>query len=106
MMKRTVIRKKIKRAFEDTEFSQPDVAEMDDDDSWLRRNDDFVRMSAKSYVSILTISPGEIPNARQDFRVARKRIRGANEIPLVSYPDSAVFALVCLLFFEHITIYS
>jgi hypothetical protein len=49
--------KKIKRAFEDTEFSQPDVAEMDDDDSWLRQNDDFVRMSAKSYVSNLTISP-------------------------------------------------
>jgi hypothetical protein len=25
-----------KRAFEDAEFSQPDVAETDDDDSWLR----------------------------------------------------------------------
>jgi hypothetical protein len=34
-----------KRAFEDAEFSQPDVAEMDDDDSWLRRNDSFVPMS-------------------------------------------------------------
>jgi hypothetical protein len=31
--------------FEDAEFSQPDVAETDDDDSWLRRNDSFVLMS-------------------------------------------------------------
>jgi hypothetical protein len=51
---------------------------MDDDDSWLKRNDGFVPMSAKSYVSNPTISPGEIPNVHQDFRVARKRIKGAN----------------------------
>jgi hypothetical protein len=51
---------------------------MDDDDSWLRRNDGFVPMSVKSYVSNPTISLGEIPNVHQDFRVARKRIRGAN----------------------------
>jgi hypothetical protein len=31
-----------KRAFEEAEFSQSDVAETDDDDSWLRRNDNFV----------------------------------------------------------------
>jgi hypothetical protein len=36
MIKRTVVRKIIKRAFVDAEFSQPDIAEMDDDDSWLR----------------------------------------------------------------------
>jgi hypothetical protein len=43
MIKRTVIRKIIKkRAFEEAEFSQSDVAEIDDDDSWLRRNDNFV----------------------------------------------------------------
>jgi hypothetical protein len=54
MMKRTIIRK---RAFEDTEFSQLDVAEMDNDDSWLRQNDGFVPMSTKSYVSNPTITP-------------------------------------------------
>jgi hypothetical protein len=100
MMKRTVIRKiKIKRAFEDTEFSQPDVVEMDDDDSWLRQNDGFVPMPAKSYVSNPTISQGEITNVRQDFRVARKRIGGQMQTPLVGYPDSTVFVLVCLLIF-------
>jgi hypothetical protein len=36
IIKRTVVRKIIKRAFVDAEFSQPDIAEMDDDDSWLR----------------------------------------------------------------------
>jgi hypothetical protein len=75
MMKRTIIRK---RAFEDTEFSQLDVAEMDNDDSWLRQNDGFVPMSTKSYVSNPTITPGEIPNVRQDFGVVMKRIKGAN----------------------------
>jgi hypothetical protein len=34
-----------KRAFEDAEFSQSDVAKMDDDRSWLRQNDSFVPMS-------------------------------------------------------------
>jgi hypothetical protein len=34
-----------KRAFEDAEFSQPDVAKMDTDDSWLSQNDSFVSMS-------------------------------------------------------------
>jgi hypothetical protein len=72
-----------KRAFEDAEFSQPDVAEMDDDDSWLRRNDSFVPMSGvtqltNSYVCNPTISPGEIPNVREDFRTPRKRIMGEN----------------------------
>jgi hypothetical protein len=51
---------------------------MDDDDIWLRRNDGFVPMSTKSYVSNPTISPREIPTVCQDFRVARKRIMGAN----------------------------
>jgi hypothetical protein len=32
-------------AFVDAECSQPDVAETDDDDTWLRRNDSFVPMS-------------------------------------------------------------
>jgi hypothetical protein len=37
MIMRTVTRKIIKkRAFEDAEFLQLDVAEMDDDHSWLR----------------------------------------------------------------------
>ena len=67
----------------DAEFSQPNVAETDDDDTWLRWNDSFVPMSGvtqptNNYVCNLTISPGEIPNVHQDFRVARKRIRGAN----------------------------
>jgi hypothetical protein len=62
---------------------QPDVAEMDDDDSWLRWNDSFVPMSrvtqpTKRYVCNPSISPGEIPNIRKDFRVPRKRIRGTN----------------------------
>jgi hypothetical protein len=35
-------------------------------------------MSAKSYVSNPTISPREILNVCQDFRIARKSIRGAN----------------------------
>jgi hypothetical protein len=34
-----------KRAFVDAEISQPDIAEIDDDVSWLRRNDSFVPMS-------------------------------------------------------------
>jgi hypothetical protein len=29
----------------DAEFLQPDIAEMDDDDTWLVRNDSFVPMS-------------------------------------------------------------
>jgi hypothetical protein len=78
MMKRTIIRKNKKRALEDTEFSQLDVAETDDDDSWLIQNDGFIPMSAKSYVSNPTITLGEIPNVRQDFRVAMRRIKGAN----------------------------
>jgi hypothetical protein len=45
MIKRIVIRKIIKRAFVDAEFSQPDIAEMVDDDSWLRWNDSFIPMS-------------------------------------------------------------
>jgi hypothetical protein len=56
---------------------------MDDDDSWIRRNDSFVPMSGvtqptNNYVCNLTISPGEIPNVCEDFRTPRKRIRGAN----------------------------
>jgi hypothetical protein len=46
MIKRTVTRKIIKKwAFEDPEFLQQDVAETNDDDSWLRWNDTFVPMS-------------------------------------------------------------
>jgi hypothetical protein len=65
-------------------FLQQDVAEMDDDDSWLRWNDSFVPMShvtqpTNIYVCNPSISPGEIPNIREDFRVPRKRFRGANE---------------------------
>jgi hypothetical protein len=67
----------------DAEFSQPNIAEMDDDDSWLRRNDSFVPMSGvtqliNSYVYNPTISPGEMFNVREDFRTPMKRIRGAN----------------------------
>jgi hypothetical protein len=56
---------------------------MDDDYSWLRRNDTFVPMShvtqpTNNYVCNLSISLGEIPNVREDFRVPRKRFRGAN----------------------------
>jgi hypothetical protein len=72
-----------KRAFEDAEFSQSDVAKMDDDRSWLRQNDSFVPMSdvtqsTNSYVFNPTISLGEIPNVCEDFRTPRKRITGAN----------------------------
>jgi hypothetical protein len=67
----------------DAEFSQPDIAEIDDDDNWLRRNDSFVPMSSvthltNSYVCNLTISLGENPNVHEDFRAPMKRIRGAN----------------------------
>jgi hypothetical protein len=37
-----------------------------------------VTQSTNSYVCNLSISPGEIPNVREDFRVPRKRFRGAN----------------------------
>jgi hypothetical protein len=62
---------------------QPDVAEIDDDDSCLRQNDSFVPMSrvtqpTNNYVFNPSISPGEMPNIHEDFRVPRKRIRGAN----------------------------
>jgi hypothetical protein len=72
-----------KKAFEDVEFSQSDIAKMDDDDSCLRRNNSFVTMSGvtqptNSYICNPTISPGEIPNVHEDFRTPRKRIRGAN----------------------------
>jgi hypothetical protein len=71
-----------KQAFEDVELLQQDVAEMDDDDSWLKRNDSFIPMSRdthpiNSYVCNPPISLGEIPNTREDFRVPRKRFRGA-----------------------------
>jgi hypothetical protein len=77
---------------------------MDDDDSWLRRNDSFIPMSGvmqptNSYVCNPTVSLGEIPNAREDFRTPMKRIRGEMQIMLVSYPYSLVFVLVCSLFF-------
>jgi hypothetical protein len=72
-----------KWAFEDAEFLRQDVAEMDDDDSWLRQNISFLPTShvtqpTNSYVHNLSISPGEIPNVHEDFRVPRKRFRGAN----------------------------
>jgi hypothetical protein len=83
MIKRTIITKIIKRAFVDAEFSQLDVAKMDDDDTWLRWNDSFIPMSrvmqpTNNYVCNLVISPGEIPNVHDDFRTTRKRIKGAN----------------------------
>jgi hypothetical protein len=67
----------------DAEFSQPDVAKMDDDDSWLRQNGSFISMFGVTqptniYVCNPTISPSEIPILRKDFRAPRKRIRGAN----------------------------
>jgi hypothetical protein len=37
MIKRNVIREIIKKTFVDTEFSQPDVTKMDDDNTWLDR---------------------------------------------------------------------
>jgi hypothetical protein len=72
-----------KRAFEDAEFSQLNVAETDDDDSWLRWNDNFVptfgvTQPTNNYVCNPTISAGEIPDVHEDFRTPRKRIRGAN----------------------------
>jgi hypothetical protein len=56
---------------------------MDDDDSWLRRNDSFDPMSGvtqptNTYVCNPTVTPREIPNAREDFRTPTKRIGGAN----------------------------
>jgi hypothetical protein len=72
-----------KKAFEDVEFSQSDIAKMDDDDSCLRRNNSFVTMSGvtqptNSYICNPTISPGEIPNVHEYFRTPRKRIMRAN----------------------------
>jgi hypothetical protein len=55
-----------------------------------------------NYVCNSTISPREILNVREDFRIPRKRIRGANANNVVSYPDSLVFALVCSLIFYNI----
>jgi hypothetical protein len=83
MIKRNVIRKIIENAFEVVEFLQPYIAEIDDDDSWLRRNDSFVPLSGvtqstNSCVCNPTINPGEIPNVHEDFMAPRKRIRGAN----------------------------
>jgi hypothetical protein len=51
-----------KWAFEDAEFLQQDVAEMDDDHSWLRQNDTFISMSrvtqpTNSYVCNPSINP-------------------------------------------------
>jgi hypothetical protein len=62
-----------KWAIEDAEFLQQDVAEMDDHDNWLRRNDSFIPMyhvtqPTNSYVCNLSISLGEIPNIHEDFR--------------------------------------
>jgi hypothetical protein len=72
-----------KRAFEDAEFSQSNVAKTDDDGSWLRWNDSFVPISGvtqptNSYVCNLVVSPGEISNVHEDFRTPTKRIRGEN----------------------------
>jgi hypothetical protein len=72
-----------KWVFEDAEFLQQDVAKTDDDHSWLKRNDTFIPMShvtqpTNSYVCNPSISPGEIPNVCGDFRVPRKRFKGAN----------------------------
>jgi hypothetical protein len=83
MIKSTVTWKIIKTTFEDAKFLQQDVVEMDDDDNWLRQNNSFVPMSrvtqpTNSYVSNPSIIPGEIPNVCEDFRVPRKRFRGAN----------------------------
>jgi hypothetical protein len=74
---------KKKRAFVDADFLQPDGAHMNDDHTWLRRNDSFVSMSGvtqstNNYVCNLSISPGEIPSLHEDFMMPRKRIRGAN----------------------------
>jgi hypothetical protein len=67
----------------DTDFSQPDGDHTNDDDTWLTQNDSFVPMSGVTqptnmYVFNLHISPGKIPNLREDFRTSMKRIRGAN----------------------------
>jgi hypothetical protein len=84
MIKRIIKRKIIKKgAFEDVEFLQQDVAKMNDDDSWLKWNDTFIPMShvtqlTNSYVCNPSISPREIPNVSEDFRVPRKRFKGAN----------------------------
>jgi hypothetical protein len=42
-----------------------------------------VTQQINSYVCNSTISPGEIPNAREDFRAPRRRIRGANTSNIV-----------------------
>jgi hypothetical protein len=67
----------------EAEFSQPDVAQTDDDGTWLRWNDSFIPMCSvtqptNNYVCNPNISPGEIPNVCKDFSTPRKRIRGAN----------------------------
>jgi hypothetical protein len=72
-----------KRTFDDAEFSQPEIAKMDDDDSWLKWNDSFIPMygvmqPTNSYVCNLAISPGEISNVHEDFRTPRKRIMRAD----------------------------
>jgi hypothetical protein len=37
-----------------------------------------ITQATNNYVYNLTISPGEIPNVREDFMTPKKRIRGAN----------------------------
>jgi hypothetical protein len=112
MVKRNVIRKIIKKAFEDAEFSQLDIAKMDDDDSCLRRNNSFVTMSGvtqstNNYICNPTISPGEIPNVHEDFRTPRKRIMGANANNIGKLSRLISFCIsVFVNFLQHIIFYS
>jgi hypothetical protein len=105
MIKRTVIRKIIKkRAFEDAEFSQLDVAKTDDDDSFVPMSG--VMQPTNSYVCNLTISFGEIPNVSEDFRTPTKRIRGANANNIGKLSLLISFGIsVFIKFLQHIMLY-
>jgi hypothetical protein len=95
------------KVFVDADFSQPDGADTDDDHSWLRRNDSYVPMSditqpANSYICTLSVSPGEIPNLREDFRSPRNRMRGANanNIGKLSCIISVVISFAKIMFYS------
>jgi hypothetical protein len=59
--------------------------------------------SKRSYVYNLSISSGEIPNPREDFRSPRKRIRGANAN---NVGKISCFISVFINFLENIMFYS
>jgi hypothetical protein len=80
---------------------------MDDEDSWLRRNDSIIPMShviqpTNSYVCNPSISPGEIPNVREILGYLGW-FRGANANNVGKLSRLISFCIsVCVHFLQHI----